>query len=85
MYSKHTITKDAVRVAREVVELGFWRRHETLSESAAADLVRTGTLWYADLGALEERIGRKLLKHDHWLWEKTLRAELRRLEPVASS
>ena len=57
----------------------------TPDTAAAADIVRSATLWYADLAALEELIGRKLTKQDHWLWETTLRAELQRLAPVECS
>lgn len=76
------IVTDAVKVGREVVARGFWNRHKALTRASAAEVSRAGTLWYADLGALEELVGRKLTKNDHRLWELTLRAELMRLAPV---
>lgn len=83
MSPKRKITRDATRVAGEIVERGFWRRYEMLTDTAAAEIARTATLWYADLEALEELLGRKLTKNDHRLWEIALRVELERVAPVA--
>ena len=82
MSTRQMITRDAIGVARKVVENGFWRAHHDLSEIAANEIARSGTLWYADLDALEACVGRKLTKREHWLWETTLREELTRLAPV---
>ena len=84
MTAENTITKDAIRVARRVVDRGFWYGHTALTKAAAVEISQGGTLWFADLDALEKLVGRALTKQDHLLWETTLRSELTRLAPLES-
>ena len=85
MTSRQTIEQDAIGVARRVVENGFWSAHRNLTSASVAEIVRGGTLWYADIDALEASVGRKLTKPEQWLWETTLRSELRRLAPLRTA
>ena len=85
MSPEQKIIKDAIRIARRLVKRGFWYGYAALSDAKAAEVSRAGTLWYADLTALEEITGRKLTKADHWLWETALRAEIRRFAPMETA